>query len=92
MAFKVRTISANKVRIPDPKPGEVAVISRYGKERAMLVHPADFDRFKHLDQLLTEVARLEPMDFSSEAIRAHREEDTPGEPITDPAALAEIFG
>jgi len=92
MALKVKAVSGNEVRIPDPKPGEVAVISRYGKERAMLVHPADFDRLKHLDLLLTEVARLEPMDFSAEAIRAHREEDTPGEPITDPAALAEIFG
>jgi hypothetical protein len=92
MAFKVKTISGNEVRIPDPKPGEVAVISRYGKERAMLVHPADFDRLKHLDLLLTEVAQLEPMNFSSEAIRAHREEDTPGKPITDPAVLADIFG
>ena len=92
MAFRVRAISGNEVRIPDPKAGEVAVISRYGKERAMLVHPADFDRLERLDRLLTEVALLEPMVISSEAIRAHREEDTPGEPITDPALLAEIFG
>jgi hypothetical protein len=89
VAFRVKTIGGNEVRIPDPMPGEVAVISRYGKERAVLVHPADFDR---LEQLLTEVALLEPAVFSSEAIRAHREEDIPGEPITDPALLAELFG
>lgn len=90
--FTVRAISGNQVRIPDPKAGEVAVISRYGKERAILVHPADFDRLEHLDRLLSEVALLEPMVISSEAVRAHHEEDTPGEPITDPALLAEIFG
>lgn len=92
MALRVRAIRGNEVRIPDPTPGEVAVISRYGKERAMLVHPADFDRLEHLDRLLTEVALLDPMVSSPEAIRAHREENTPGEPITDPALLAELFG
>jgi hypothetical protein len=92
MALRVKVIRGNEVRIPDPKLGEVAVISRYGKQRAMLVHPTDFDRLEHLDQLLTEVALLEPIVISPEAIRAHRDEDTPGEPITDPALLAEIFG
>jgi len=57
----------------------------------MLVHPADFHRLSDLDQFLTEVARMEPISLSPDAVRAHREEDTPGEPITDPARLAEIF-
>jgi hypothetical protein len=92
MALKTRTVSGNEVRIPDPQPGEVTVISRYGKDRAMLVHPTDFGRLNDLDQLLVEVARIEPITLSEDAIRAHREEDTPGKPITDPALLAEIFG
>jgi hypothetical protein len=92
MALKTRTVSGNEVRIPDPQPGEVTVISRYGKDRAMLVHPTDFGRLNDLDQLLVEVSRIEPITLSEDAIRAHREEDTPGKPITDPALLAEIFG
>jgi hypothetical protein len=92
MALKTRTVSGNEVRIPDPQPGEVTVISRYGKDRAMLVHPTDFDRLNNLDQLLVEVSQIEPAALSEDAIRAHREEDTPGEPITDPVLLAEIFG
>jgi hypothetical protein len=92
MALKTRTVSGNEVRIPDPQPGEVTVISRYGKDRAMLVHPTDFGRLNDLDQLLVEVSRIELITLSEDAIRAHREEDTPGKPITDPALLAEIFG
>jgi hypothetical protein len=92
MALKTRTIGGNEVRVPDPEPGEVTVISRYGKERAMLIHPTDFHRLNDFDQLLLEVSRLEPITLSPDAIRAHREEDTPGEPITDPALITEIFG
>lgn len=92
MALKTKTIGGNEVRIPDPQPGEVAVISRYGKERAMLVHPIDFHRLSDFERLLAEVSQLEPVSLSADAVRAHREADTPGEPITDPALLTEIFG
>jgi hypothetical protein len=40
----------------------------------------------------TGAAALEPIALSDEAIKAHAEEGAPGEPITDPAALAELFG
>lgn len=58
----------------------------------MLIHPVDFHRLSDFDRLLAEVARLEPIALSPDAIRAHREEDTPGEPITDAALLTELFG
>jgi hypothetical protein len=90
--LKTRTIGGNDVRIPDPAPGEVSVISRYGRERAMLLHPSDFHRLNDFDRLLAEVSKAEPIAPSPDAMRAHREEDTPGEPITDPVLLAEIFG
>jgi hypothetical protein len=92
MTLKTRIVGGNEVRIPNPQPGEVTVISRYGKDRAVLVHPVDFDRLKGLDQILVDVSQVEPITLSEDAVRAHREEDTPGEPITDPALLAEIFG
>jgi PHD/YefM family antitoxin component YafN of YafNO toxin-antitoxin module len=68
------------------------VISRYGKERAVVIHPSDFSRLTQIEELLAAAAALEPITFSSEAVRAHTEEGTPGEPITDPAVLAELFG
>jgi hypothetical protein len=90
--FTARKISGNQVRVPDPRPGEATVISRYGKERAIVIHPSDFDRLNQLDELLAAVAALEPITLTWEAVRAHAEEGTPGEPITDPAVLAELFG
>lgn len=92
MTFTVKVVSGNEVRVPDPQAGEVTVISRYGKERAMLVHPDDFHRLDELDRMLVEAGELVPLEPSPEALRAHLGEGTPGEPITDPAALAELFG
>jgi hypothetical protein len=92
MALRTKAVSGNAVRIPEPEPGEVTVISRYGKERAMLVHPADFHRLQDLDRLLGTVSQLDPNAPSLDALAAHREEDTPDKPVTDPAQLAKIFG
>jgi PHD/YefM family antitoxin component YafN of YafNO toxin-antitoxin module len=90
--FTARKISGNEVRVPDPVPGEATVISRYGKERAIVIHPSDFNRLNQIEALLTAAAALEPIALSEDAIRAHAEEGAPGEPITDPAVLAELFG
>jgi len=92
MTLTAKVVSGNEVRIPDPHAGEVTVISRYGKERAMLVHPDDFHRLDELDRMLAEAAELPSLEPTHQALRAHLEESTPGEPITDPAALAELFG
>jgi hypothetical protein len=92
MTFALKQVRGNEVRVPDPMLGEATVISRYGKERAILIHPTDFDRLTKLDELLDAAAALDPVTLSDEAIRAHREEGTPGEPVTDPAVLAELFG
>ncbi|MGH2861393.1 MAG: hypothetical protein ACRDLT_07785 [Solirubrobacteraceae bacterium] len=92
MTLTARQLSGNEVRVPDPVQGEAAVISRYGKERAIVLHPSDFHRLTELEQLLGAAAELDPIELSDEAIRAHREEDAPGEPVTDPAILANLFG
>lgn len=92
MALRTKAVSGNAVRVPEPEPGEVTVISRYGRERAMLIHPIDFHRLQDLDRLLGAAAELESIIPSPDALAAHREEDTPGKPVTDPAQLAKIFG
>lgn len=90
--FTARKLSGNEVRVPDPVPGEATVISRYGKERAIVIHPSDFNRLNEIEQLLSAATALDPIALSDEAIIAHVEEGTAGEPVTDPAMLAELFG
>lgn len=58
----------------------------------MLIHPTDFHRLQDLDRLLGAVSELDSIVPSRDALAAHREEDTPGKPVTDPAQLAKIFG
>lgn len=88
----MRRIDSNKTRIPATTPGQVTVVERYGKAKAIVLHPDDFHRLVEIGQLAEDAARLEPLRVSEEAIRAHREEGTPGEPVTDPSILAELFG
>lgn len=92
MSVRVRRIKSNQARVPRTDPGQATVIERYGKERAIVLHPEDFHRLLELEQLAQDAARLKPLTLSEEAIRAHREEDAPGQPLTDPSVLAELFG
>lgn len=92
VTLTARRISGSQVRVPDPVPGEAAVISRYGKERAIVIHPSDFHRLAALERLIGTAAALDPIELSDEAILAHREEGAPGDSVTDPAVLADLFG
>jgi hypothetical protein len=92
MALRLNALPGDKVRVPVLRRGEAAVISRYSQERAVLVHPDDFHRLEALDALLADAAATDSLDFSDAAIAAHRDEETPTEPITDPAQLDELFG
>ncbi len=69
MTLTSKLLSGNQVRVPDPQAGEVIVISRYGKERAMLIHPDDFHRLDRLDRMLVEISELAPLEPSPEALR-----------------------
>ena len=44
MPLTAKQLLGNQVREPEPVQGGVAVISRYGKERAIVIHPNDFHR------------------------------------------------
>jgi hypothetical protein len=92
MALNVRIVAGDRVRIPDQKPGTATVISRYRKERAVLIHPDDFHRLQALDDFVAGAVTTEPLELSDAAIAAHRAEETPTTPITDPERLAELFG
>lgn len=92
MGVRLKRIRGNEARVPRTDPGEATVIERYGKERAIVLHPDDFHRLLELERLAEDAATLEPLALSEEAIRAHREEGTPGEPVTDPSVIKALFG
>lgn len=89
--MKSEVKGGDSVRIPAPREGVATHIHRYAVNRAVIIHPADFQRFEALDNLLSECARSEPSAPSEAAIAAHVESVTPGEPITDPDELRRLF-
>lgn len=82
---------SDSVRIPTPREGVATHVRRYAENRAVIIHPADFERFEVLDSLLSEVAEPAPFVLSDAARTAHIESVTPGEPVTDPDELRRLF-
>jgi hypothetical protein len=89
---EIDVLPGDRVRIPDPSAGIALAIRRYRDERAFVLHPADFHRLQTLDSLAGEALAIPPLELSQDAIDAHIEESTPGEPVTDPATLDALFG
>lgn len=88
---KSEVTPSDSVRIPAPREGVATHIHRYAVNRAVIVHPTDFERLEALDRLLSECARQAPSPPSEAAIAAHIESVTPGEPVTDPDELRRLF-
>lgn len=82
---------SDSVRIPDPRRGVAIHVRRYNTDRAVIIHPEDFERFELLDSVLSEVAKLEPLPASEIADAAYIAEATPGEALTDPDELRRLF-
>lgn len=83
--------SSDSVRIPVPKQGVVTKVQRYKKDRAVIVHPSDFERLELLDSLLAEVSTAPPLRGSELADRLYIEESTPGGEITDAETVRRLF-
>ncbi len=93
MSLKSEKVTSNEVRIPVPVRGTAVHVTRYGKDQSVLLHPDDFSRLMHLDELANRASRLEPLKFSEAGLKAHFEEDrSAGEPIEDPEILRKLFG
>lgn len=88
----IEVTGGDAVRIPDPKPGVATTVRRYREERAVILHPADFHRLAGVEQLVAELSSFEGIEPSAAAAEAHIDSDTPGAPITEAAALDELFG
>lgn len=84
-------VSGDKARLPPVVTGTVTRISRYGKERAYVLHPDDFHRLTELESLAAAALRLPALTVSDTAASAHLDEDTPGASLTDPTALKALL-
>jgi hypothetical protein len=70
--MRMKQITANESRFPEPSAGEAIVVSKYadGRRKAVILHPTDFDLFEHYRGIF---ARQEPyeMRISTTALAAH---------------------
>lgn len=82
---------SDAVRIPAPREGVATHVRRYSEDRAVIVHPSDFERFAVLDGLLAAVSAAKGFAMSDAAREAHIESVTPGTPVTDPDELRRLF-
>lgn len=89
--MKIETTNSNSVRIPTPHEGVATHVRRYNEDRAVIVHPTDFERFVVLDNILSQVSEPNAFHLSDAARAAHIESVTPGEPVTDPDELRRLF-
>jgi hypothetical protein len=72
MLMHIRQVAANETRIPEPRPGEAIVVSRYGnsQRKAVIIHPDDFDLFERYRRMFGEREPYE-MRLTDTALAAH---------------------
>jgi hypothetical protein len=68
---KTRTVAANDVRIPDPVPGEVVVVERYGRPYAAIIDTDALDMFLRMQAVFGEHVPHE-MGVSDLELKVHR--------------------
>jgi hypothetical protein len=68
---KTRTVAANDVRIPDPVPGEVVVVERYGRPYAAIIDTDALDMFLRMQAVFGEHVPHE-MGVSDLELTVHR--------------------
>jgi PHD/YefM family antitoxin component YafN of YafNO toxin-antitoxin module len=83
---------ASTARVPPVEAGTAVIVTRYGRENAVVLSPADFHRLAALDEALEAIAAGERAGLSELARKAHRIEDEPGAALEDPVALARLLG
>ena len=82
---------ASTARVPTVEQGQAIIVTRYEEEKAVIVNPVDFHRLEALDTALEQLALGDRPEMSELALKAHRLEDDPGEPIEDPEAIKALL-
>ena len=88
--FVIETRCASTARVPIAAPGAAIMITRYGKDHAVVVHPHDFRRLSDLAHDLA-VATSHKAPPSDLALKAHALEDRAGEPLENVAAIRSLL-
>jgi hypothetical protein len=82
---------SSNARVPAVEKGTALVITRYRTEKAVILHPEDFDRLSSLDHDIAEIAEGRP-EIGELAAKAHALEDSAGAPLEDPAEIRAMLG
>ena len=69
--MRTRVVAANEVRIPEPVPGEVLVIERYGKPYAAVIDASALELFQRTLAMFGEHQPVE-LSLSDAALAVHR--------------------
>lgn len=83
---------ASTARVPAVTPGTAIVFTRYEEEKAVVLHPADFQRLVELDEALADISVGGQPEVSELVRKAHQLEDEPGAPIEDAAKIEALLG
>jgi len=83
---------SSSARVPSAPRGRAIVFTRYHEEKAVVMNPEDFRRLHALDLALDEIATDGVTPPGELLLRAHSLEDTPAEPIEDPAGIRALLG
>lgn len=89
--FETERQDASAARVPPVQPGRAVIVTRYDEEKAVVLHPVDFQRLSALEHDLDELATERPT-MSELALRAQAMEDAPGAPIEDPGQIKALLG
>lgn len=90
-AIETERRESSSARVPRVPRGKAIVYTRYDEEKSVVMNPEDFHRLVELDEALGGISDDRP-GLSDLAREAHDLEDTPGEPLEDPAAIKALLG
>lgn len=82
---------SSTARVPDVSRGHAIIVTRYDRDRAVVLHPDDYRRLTALDEALAEVASARPLP-SEAALAAHAAEDELLGAVEDPQEIEKLLG
>lgn len=83
---------SSRARVPPVPEGHAVVYTRYDEDKAVVVHPRDFERLSALARDLDELGEVDRLAMTDLAARAHALEEASGPTLEDPNAIRSLLG
>jgi PHD/YefM family antitoxin component YafN of YafNO toxin-antitoxin module len=91
MGFAMERRDSSTARVPSVRRGRAVVVTRYNRERSVIVNPDDFRRLAELEDALDVIFSDDRMGMTELAAKAQRLEDSPGAPVEDPDRIKKLL-